>query len=261
MSLPDVDLVSRCAELAAAAAGSAADMRLAPASSNPFAGHPLPMQEGRRLLAEGRVGDASLAFEAAAQVRKSRSPAGNRRLFVNVSTVTTSPLHHASTRRLTIARSSRSCTCTALTDSSTARSGGPVSQLPGPVTASSPGMELALCLLAASVVCELASCSQAAPDNWEAFWELSQARFELGDAAGGLLPLDRASALAPGNDEVALTLAEVRRHAARCASESVAREKERARCSATAMVRSCVPHGCKLGLVQHVFIAPQVFMA
>ena len=52
--------------------------------------------------------------------------------------------------------------------------------------------------------------SQAAPDSWEAFWELSQARFELGDAAGGLLPLDRASALAPGNDEVALTLAEVR---------------------------------------------------
>ena len=54
-------------------------------------------------------------------------------------------------------------------------------------------------------------CAQAAPDDWEAFWELSQARFELGDAAGGLLPLDRASALAPGNDEVALTLAEVRR--------------------------------------------------
>ena len=51
--------------------------------------------------------------------------------------------------------------------------------------------------------------AQAAPDNWEAFWELSQARFELGDASGGLLPLDRASALAPGNDEVALTLAEV----------------------------------------------------
>ena len=50
---------------------------------------------------------------------------------------------------------------------------------------------------------------QAAPDNWEAFWELSQARFELGDAASGLLPLDRASALAPDNDEIALTLAEV----------------------------------------------------
>ncbi len=43
-------------------------MRLAPASGNPFAAHPAPLQEGRRLLAEGRVGDASLAFEAAAQV-------------------------------------------------------------------------------------------------------------------------------------------------------------------------------------------------
>ncbi len=45
-----------------------ADIRLAPASSNPFAAHPQPLQEGRRLLAEGRVGDASLAFEAAVQV-------------------------------------------------------------------------------------------------------------------------------------------------------------------------------------------------
>lgn len=54
--------------VAAAAAALAADMRLAPASSNPFAAHPQPLQEGRRLLAEGRVGDASLAFEAAVQV-------------------------------------------------------------------------------------------------------------------------------------------------------------------------------------------------
>ena len=54
--------------LAAAAAALAADMRLAPATGNPFAAHPAPLREGRRLLAEGRVGDASLAFEAAVQV-------------------------------------------------------------------------------------------------------------------------------------------------------------------------------------------------
>ena len=53
---------------AASAAALAGAMRLAPASDNPFVTHPLPLQEGRRLLAEGRVGDASLAFEAAAQV-------------------------------------------------------------------------------------------------------------------------------------------------------------------------------------------------
>lgn len=70
--------------------------------------------------------------------------------------------------------------------------------------------------IACAACTKMATCSQAAPDNWEAFWELSQARFELGDAAGGLLPLDRASALTPGNDEVALTLAEVRRLAISC---------------------------------------------
>ena len=43
-------------------------MRLAPANGNPFTARPSPLQEGRRLLAEGRVGDASLAFEAAVQV-------------------------------------------------------------------------------------------------------------------------------------------------------------------------------------------------
>jgi hypothetical protein len=70
---------------AAAAAALAAEMRLAPANSNPFVAHPLPMQEGRRLLAEGRVGDASLAFEAAVQVaRPGDTPAYVLRLFASL---------------------------------------------------------------------------------------------------------------------------------------------------------------------------------
>ena len=59
-------------------------MRLAPAISNPFAMHPLPMQEGRRLLAEGRIGDASLAFEAAVLVTPLEPPFTPRNILAIV---------------------------------------------------------------------------------------------------------------------------------------------------------------------------------
>ena len=45
------------------------DMRLTPAASNPFTSHAAPLQEGRRLAAQGQLAEACLATEAAARVR------------------------------------------------------------------------------------------------------------------------------------------------------------------------------------------------
>ena len=44
------------------------DMRLTPAAGNPFTSHAAPLQEGRRLAAQGQLVEACLATEAAARV-------------------------------------------------------------------------------------------------------------------------------------------------------------------------------------------------
>ena len=44
-------------------------MRFTAAAANPYVQHPLPLQEGSRLAAAGKLRQAALAFEAAAQVK------------------------------------------------------------------------------------------------------------------------------------------------------------------------------------------------
>ena len=54
------------------------DMRLTPAVGNPFTSHAAPLQEGRRLAAQGQLAEACLATEAAARVSELCLPEGLR---------------------------------------------------------------------------------------------------------------------------------------------------------------------------------------
>ena len=53
-------------------------MRLTPAVGNPFTSHAAPLQEGRRLAAQGQLAEACLATEAAARVSELCLPEGRR---------------------------------------------------------------------------------------------------------------------------------------------------------------------------------------
>ena len=64
-------------------------MRLTPSAGNPFTSHAAPLQEGRRLAAQGQLAEACLATEAAARVRPCTASGGQqfRDLSARTSTI------------------------------------------------------------------------------------------------------------------------------------------------------------------------------